>query len=67
MDVGDEDDGNQIIGKVPMSGIEFIDEWWKTKNGMPCLSLSLSLSNALVRTHKHEWKILHLPIFSRKF
>ncbi|KAK7838767.1 hypothetical protein CFP56_019267 [Quercus suber] len=26
MDVGDEDDGNQIIGKVPMSGIEFIDE-----------------------------------------
>ncbi|KAL0004330.1 hypothetical protein SO802_011891 [Lithocarpus litseifolius] len=26
MDVGDEDDGNQIIGKVPMSGIEFTDE-----------------------------------------
>ena len=26
MDVGDEDDCNQIIGKVPMSGIEFIDE-----------------------------------------
>ena len=26
MDVGDEDDCNQIIGKVPMSGIEFTDE-----------------------------------------
>ncbi|KAL4607699.1 hypothetical protein ACB092_09G193800 [Castanea dentata] len=26
MDVGDEDNGNQIIGKVPMSGIEFTDE-----------------------------------------
>ena len=26
MDVGDKDNENQIIGKVPMSGIEFPDE-----------------------------------------
>nr|POF16859.1 guanine nucleotide-binding protein-like nsn1 [Quercus suber] len=48
MDVGDEDDGNQIIGKVPIclihkkmrSEVEGLDQ---EKKGMECLPLPLSL------------------------